>query len=85
MIYFNNETRDQVVNKIFDLLKPGGYLFVSHSESLVGINTQLKMDTVYPNYLKIMGQKNNVLTLFLNGNGQANLAALNVGRKAIVP
>jgi chemotaxis protein methyltransferase CheR len=43
MIYFNNETRAQVVNKIVDLLKPGGYLFVSHSESLVGINNQLKI------------------------------------------
>lgn len=43
MIYFDNETRIQVVNKIVHLLKPGGYLFVSHSESLVGINTQLKI------------------------------------------
>tara|TARA_R110000851_G_scaffold3048_4_gene12347 strand:+ start:16804 stop:17616 length:813 start_codon:yes stop_codon:yes gene_type:complete len=43
MIYFDNETRIQVVNKIIDLLKPGGYLFVSHSESLVGINNQLKI------------------------------------------
>ena len=43
MIYFDNDTRTQVVNKIVDLLKPGGYLFVSHSESLVGINTQLKI------------------------------------------
>lgn len=43
MIYFDNETRTQVVNKIVHLLKPGGYLFVSHSESLVGINTQLKI------------------------------------------
>ena len=43
MIYFNNETRIQVVNKIVNLLKPGGHLFVSHSESLVGINTQLKI------------------------------------------
>ena len=43
MIYFDNETRTQVVNKIVSLLKPGGYLFISHSESLVGINTQLKI------------------------------------------
>lgn len=43
MIYFNNETRIQVVNSIVNLLKPGGHLFVSHSESLVGINTQLKI------------------------------------------
>jgi len=43
MIYFDNETRTQVVNQILALLKPGGYLFVSHSESLVGINNQLKI------------------------------------------
>ncbi|MCG6202086.1 CheR family methyltransferase [Psychromonas antarctica] len=43
MIYFDRETRIHVVNKIFDLLKPGGYLFVSHSESLVGINNRLKI------------------------------------------
>jgi len=43
MIYFNNETRTQVVSQIVHLLKPGGYLFVSHSESLVGINTQLTL------------------------------------------
>lgn len=43
MIYFDNETRTHVVNKMVNLLKPGGYLFVSHSESLVGINTQLKL------------------------------------------
>lgn len=43
MIYFDNETRIKVVNQIVDLLKPGGYLFVSHSESLVGVNPQLKI------------------------------------------
>lgn len=43
MIYFDNETRGKVVNKIANLLKPGGYLFVSHSESIVGISEQLKI------------------------------------------
>lgn len=43
MIYFDNETRAQVVNNIVNLLKPGGHLFVSHSESLVGINPQLSI------------------------------------------
>ena len=43
MIYFNNETRSEVVRKIVDLLRPGGYVFVSHSESLVGIHPQLTM------------------------------------------
>ena len=43
MIYFDNETREKVVHKIIDHLKPGGHLFVSHSESLIGISHQLKM------------------------------------------
>lgn len=43
MIYFNNETRIKVIGQLLALLKPAGYLVVSHSESLVGINTQLTM------------------------------------------
>jgi chemotaxis protein methyltransferase CheR len=34
MIYFNQETRHNVVNQLIDWLEPGGYLFVGHSESL---------------------------------------------------
>ncbi len=34
MIYFDSETKDRVIDKIFKQLKPRGYLFVSHSESL---------------------------------------------------
>ena len=34
MIYFNDETKRQVVARIHATLKPGGYLFVGHSESL---------------------------------------------------
>lgn len=43
MIYFDNETRINVVKQIVPLLRPGGYLFVSHSETLVGVNAQLKI------------------------------------------
>jgi len=34
MIYFNNETRNAVVKKFFDVTEPGGYLFIGHSESI---------------------------------------------------
>ena len=34
MIYFNQETRDGLVGRFCNALNPGGYLFVSHSESL---------------------------------------------------
>lgn len=43
MIYFDNPTRERVVNKVIDVLKPGGYFVVSHSESLVGISTKLTL------------------------------------------
>lgn len=45
MIYFNMATKRQVVERIFPLLKPGGYFIVSHSESLNGIDDRLKLVT----------------------------------------
>lgn len=34
MIYFDAETRVALVNRFYDYLEPGGYLFIGHSESL---------------------------------------------------
>ena len=34
MIYFNQETRDALVRRFCDAMHPGGYFFISHSESL---------------------------------------------------
>lgn len=34
MIYFDNTTKNTLVNKYYDLLEPGGYLFIGHSESI---------------------------------------------------
>ncbi len=41
MIYFDNATRQQVVDNLLTALKPGGYFFVGMSESLNGINHPL--------------------------------------------
>ncbi len=37
MIYFDRPTQQTLVNRFWDLLEPGGYLFVGHSEGLSGI------------------------------------------------
>lgn len=36
MIYFNRQTQAELVSKFYDLLEPGGYLFLGHSESVSG-------------------------------------------------
>jgi chemotaxis protein methyltransferase CheR len=38
MIYFDRPTQEAVVNRMCRYLRPGGYLFVGHSESLTGLN-----------------------------------------------
>lgn len=43
MIYFDQALRGRLVNEFARLLKPGGCLIISHSESLVGIDVDLKM------------------------------------------
>lgn len=49
MIYFDNDTKRQVVGRLVERLRPGGYFIVGHSESLNGINETLKMvkPTIY--------------------------------------
>ena len=37
LIYFNNETKRKVVARVLNVLKPGGYLFIGHSESLIDV------------------------------------------------
>ncbi len=41
MIYFDQDTKKKVVSRLLPKLKPGGYLVVSHSESLNGITDAL--------------------------------------------
>ena len=43
MIYFNNETKRQVVSRVISTLKPGGYFCIGHSESLNGISNAVQM------------------------------------------
>lgn len=41
LIYFNRETQEEVINKLCTKLKSGGYLFIGHSESIIGMNVPL--------------------------------------------
>ncbi|MEI6876460.1 MAG: protein-glutamate O-methyltransferase CheR, partial [Spirochaetota bacterium] len=34
MIYFDGEVRKRLINALYEVVKPGGYLFVGHSETL---------------------------------------------------
>lgn len=36
MIYFDKSSQERLVNRLWNLLKPGGHLFIGHSESLTG-------------------------------------------------
>jgi chemotaxis protein methyltransferase CheR len=49
MIYFDMETKRQVVSRMIPLLNPGGHLIIGHSESLNGVTDELKvvMPSVY--------------------------------------
>ena len=54
LIYFDKETQEKVVNKLSDNLKPGGYLFLGHSESIIGKHVPLTQiqPTIYKRPLR---------------------------------
>ena len=49
MIYFDKPTQNRLVERFWDLLIPGGMLFIGHSESLSGVRHRFKyvQPTVY--------------------------------------
>lgn len=49
LIYFDKESQEAVINKLCSKLKPGGYFFLGHSESILGKNVPLKQiePTIY--------------------------------------
>ncbi|MFO7842862.1 MAG: protein-glutamate O-methyltransferase [Bacteroidales bacterium] len=42
LIYFNRDTQEKVINKLCYKLKKGGYLFIGHSESILGMDVPLE-------------------------------------------
>lgn len=49
MIYFDNETKNNLINKMYECMEDGGYLFIGHSESLNREMTKFRyvMPSVY--------------------------------------
>ena len=49
MIYFDNNTREALVNRFYSALEKDGYLFIGHSESLSNVKSNFKyvMPAVY--------------------------------------
>lgn len=43
MIYFAKPTQEAVINRLCRHLRPGGYLYIGHSESLLGLEVPLSM------------------------------------------
>ncbi len=43
MIYFSDDVKKQVVRGFFNALKPGGYFYIGHSETLHGISKAFKL------------------------------------------
>jgi chemotaxis protein methyltransferase CheR len=46
IIYFDRATQERLINKFCQVLVPGGYLFMGHSETLNGLN--VPVSTVHP-------------------------------------
>jgi chemotaxis protein methyltransferase CheR len=42
MIYFDRATQQRLINRFWELIEPGGYLFVGHSEGLSAITHKFK-------------------------------------------
>ncbi|MDP2901949.1 MAG: protein-glutamate O-methyltransferase CheR [Methylovulum sp.] len=55
MIYFDFKTKQRLIDSIQHYLRPGGYFIVSHSESLNGINSELRM--VSPSIYRKVGDE----------------------------
>jgi chemotaxis protein methyltransferase CheR len=65
LIYFDTDSRKQVIETFYERLTPGGYLLLGHSESLLNVSTafelvHLKSDLVYRRPDRPGGAKRNL-------------------------
>ena len=49
MIYFDDQTKAALVDRFTQQIKPGGWLYIGHSESLIGLHPGLELvgGTIY--------------------------------------
>jgi chemotaxis protein methyltransferase CheR len=49
VIYFDKQTQQTLMRKFYQQLRPGGYLFIGHSETLSGLDVGFKSvaSTIY--------------------------------------
>ncbi|HBP88318.1 MAG: protein-glutamate O-methyltransferase [Nitrospira sp.] len=59
MIYFDRLTQANLMGKFFQYLRPGGYLFIGHSESLQWIDHQFRylQPTIYQKPVSVKSEK----------------------------
>jgi chemotaxis protein methyltransferase CheR len=46
IIYFDLETKKKVIETFYEKLRPGGYLFLGHSESLINVSNAFTLEPV---------------------------------------
>lgn len=73
MIYFSDEVKKQLVRGFFNSLRPGGYFYIGHSETLHGISKAFKL-VYFKNAL--VYRKDVVGTSAGNGSSTTGLSAL---------
>jgi chemotaxis protein methyltransferase CheR len=49
LIYFSAEIKERIIEQFADMLRPGGILYLGHSESILGVNPRLSSEghTIY--------------------------------------
>ncbi len=59
MIYFDKPTQQSLVRRFYEILRPGGILFIGHSESLTGVDHRFRyiQPTVYEKPLHESGMR----------------------------
>ena len=55
MIYFDKETKRQLIKKVYDAMEPGGYLFVGRTETIDREN--IPFELIQPSIFRKKGAK----------------------------